>query len=463
VTLRLLAALLACCAAAAAAQKVDKPLDLQPVPHTPIADGFTIATVGDMIYLRPMLATLEARSPAMLKLLRDADLTFGNFETNIFDLSTFKGSPQAEAGGTWMFGAPGVPADAKAMGFDMVGMANNHSTDWGVEGMIETADRLDAAGIVHAGADRTLSAARAPRYFDGAKGRIGLVSASSSFTPMSRAADPVGDVPGRAGMNAIRSTRTILLPAAQMDALATVATAAGGKNGRTGDEVELSGLRYRASPDGKSGYSYRINPVDLAANLRSVRQASENGNFTIFSLHNHEPGNESQTPADFAPVLAHQAIDAGADIVVGHGPHQLRGIEIYHGKPIFYSLGNFALMNNSLDQIPADMYDQFDVEPSLKMTIPELVFARNAQAYSNPFFLEAVIAVSRFAGGQMQEIRLYPLDLGKDEKGAGQGVPRLAEPAFARRVLERLQVLSAPFGTTIAIENGIGIIRAGRP
>ena len=46
-------------------------------------------------------------------------------------------------------------------------------------------------------------------------------------------------------------------------------------------------------------------------------------------------------PPDFLIELAHKSIDSGADAFVGHGPHLLRGIEIYKGKPIFYDLGEF--------------------------------------------------------------------------------------------------------------------------
>ncbi len=71
--------------------------------------------------------------------------------------------------------------------------------------------------------------------------------------------------------------------------------------------------------------------------LRILRRADVTfGNFTAFSLHNHEPGNAFQTPANFAQGLAHQVSDAGANVYVGHGPHQLRGIEIYRGEPIFF-------------------------------------------------------------------------------------------------------------------------------
>lgn len=425
----------------------------------PVADDFTLALAGDLIYLRPMLATLEARSPDLLALLRDADVTFGNFETNILDLNDFSGAPQAESGGTWMFGAPGIPADVKAMGFDIVGMANNHATDWGVEGMRETNHRLDAVGLVHAGTGNTLAAARAPRYVDTAGGRVGLVSTTSSFTPMSRAADAAGTVPGRAGVNALRTARDILVAPEALAQIETVAKLSGGKNGRKGDHIELFGARYAKGQAGMVGYRFKPNAADLAGNLRSIRQAHQNGNLTLFSIHNHEPGNEHQQPADFARPLAHAAIDAGADAYLGHGPHQLRGIEIYKCRPIFYSLGNFAMMNNSLDDVPADMYDQLEKSTTAGLTTPELLAGRNAKDFSNPNFFESVVATVRYRGNRAVEVRLHPIELGLKSRAADKGVPRIADAATGRRILARLQTLSAAYGTTIAIEGGVGVIR----
>jgi hypothetical protein len=203
---------------------------------------------------------------------------------------------------------------------------------------------------------------------------------------------------------------------------------------------------------------YITNARDVKANLTSVRQAHQNGNFVAFSLHNHEPGNGSQVPAPFAVDFARKVIDAGADAFVGHGPHQLRGIEIYKGKPIFYSLGNFAMMNNSLDAMPADIYDQYDANPAAT-TAPELLQSRNERSFSDPNLYESLIAVSRYVGGNVAEIRLYPIDLGVSIQGAAKGVPGLADATVGRRILERMQRLSEPLGTKIAIENGVGVIR----
>ena len=424
------------------------------VPSTPVAGDFSFAAVGDLIYLRPMLATIEKQSPDMLRILRGADVTFGNFETTALDLKTFKGSPQAESGGTWMLADPAVPGDVARMGFDIVGHANNHTTDWGVEGMAETLDLLDAAHLVHAGTGRNMTAARAPAYHDGPSGRVGLISATTSFTPMSPASDPLGKVPGRGGANTIRSTEIGLVSEAD---LATFARLTGTKPGAA---VKIKGREFRATatPVAPMKIEYDLNQKDVNANLLAVRQAKQNGNFVVFSLHNHEPGNASQIVANFAQPLAHQAIDAGADVYVGHGPHQLRGIEIYKGKPIFYSLGNFAMMNNSLDDLPADMYDQFGIAPG-SATAPELLQARGAKEFGDPNLYETVIAVSQFKDGRLSEIRLHPIDLGVDAQGAGKGVPHMADAVVGARILERLQRLSQPYGTQIAIERGVGIIR----
>ncbi len=434
-----------------------------PVPTTPIGDDFTLAAVGDLIYLRPMLATLAARSPDMVRLLRDADVTFGNFETTVLDLATTKAVAQAESGGTWMLADPRVPEDVAALGFDVVSHANNHSTDWGVEGMAETGKRLTDAKLVWSGTGVNMTAARAPRYLDVAKGRVAIVSATSTFTPMSRASDAVGEVAGRPGVNSLRTVRTALVTAQEFAALATIAAKSPLRtDGRKGDAVTLFGNRFAPGATGGKhlDYRYAMNAGDLSENLRAIRQAKQNGNFVIYSVHNHEPGNDFQEPADFAIELARKAIDAGADAYMGHGPHQLRGIEIYKGKPIFYSLGNFAMMNNSLDVVAPDMYDQFGVSPE-SGTVPELLQARNERTFSNPNLYESVIAVSRYSGGQLAEIKLYPIDLGVEIKGADRGVPRMASRAHGDRILERLRALSAPLGTTIRIENGVGYIRIG--
>jgi poly-gamma-glutamate synthesis protein (capsule biosynthesis protein) len=431
-------------------------MKLQPatVPSNPIEGSFTFAAVGDLIYTRPILNAIEARSPEMLRILRSADATFGNLEETVLDLHGFAGSPQAESGGTWLIAPPQVIDDVKAMGFDLLATANNHATDWGVEGMTRTIELLSEAKIAHAGTGANLARARLPAYADTARGRVGLVAATSTFTPMSRAADPLGGVPGRPGVNAVRTKQVGLVTA---DDLAVLQRLSGVELPKP---AKLGNLEFRAAEvaAGKIRIEYQPNERDVAGNALAVRQAKQNSNFVVFSLHNHEPGNESQTPADFAVPFAHEMIDAGADVFVGHGPHQLRGIEIYKGKPIFYSLGNLFMTNGYLDEAPADLYEQYEIDPKTT-TLPEVLNARKEFAAAENY--EAVIATNCFRDGKFVEARLYPVDLGSGSSGADRGVARMADPVTGQHILERLKRLSQPLGTNITIDHGVGIIRVG--
>ena len=63
--------------------------------------------------------------------------------------------------------------------------------------------------------------------------------------------------------------------------------------------------------------------------------------------------------------------------------------------------------------------------------------------------------------GTFAEIKLYPIELNLASADRNKGIPRLAPPALANKVLAQLRDLSAPLGTIVTIENGVGVIRSG--
>ena len=430
-----------------------------------IANGFTLAAVGDLILNQPESRLQSPRFQAALRILRHADAAFGNFEGSAIRLSRFKGYPAAENGGAWLIDSPAVPGDIKKMGIGLVSRANNHATDWGFAGMRETDRRLDRAGIVHAGTGASLGAALAPHFLSTRAGRVGLVSIASSFTPLSRAMDALGAAPARPGLNALRTTSWYDLPPGLFQRLRRLrkAIVAGlpaaeraqmpkQKKGR----LNFFGRNFR--PGKSIALRYKMNPGDLHGFLMAIRQAKENSDFVIATIHAHDPGNWSQQPPDFLPRLAHDAINAGADEFIGHGPHQLRGIEIYRGKPIFYSLGNFFFQSSMESPVGPDEYEIWKLNPA-KTTDEEQNAALDKKWFTGRRWYESVIAVSRFENGHVSEIRLFPVTLSALRRAADRGLPRLARPAEAQRILTRLQRLSAPFHTTIAIMGSVGVIR----
>ena len=438
-------------------------LSQQPVSpslRSSIADGFTLAAVGDIIMANPESANADPGFQAQLKILRGADAAFGNFEDTAIDIRHFRGSPQAENGGAWPVASPLVPGDLKKMGFSMVNRANNHATDWGVRGMAETDHLLDQAGIVHAGTGDNMATARAPQYLETPEGRVALVGMASTFTPMSVAADPAGMIPGRGGVDALRTTRSVLVTRDIMQSLVKLhnllPSPPEGPVSDTPHRLSLLGTRFELSDH--VSLRYEMNQADLADILRNIREGKESSDFLIATIHCHESGQRLADPPKFLVKLAHGAIDNGADAFISQGPHLLRGIEIYRGKPIFYSLGDYFFELHEQQVILPSVYAAFDFDPRAG-TPAELESLRISRLLGRPGFWISVIAVSTFRRGQASEIRLYPIDLGRHRRPSQSGVPRLASADAARSILEQLSLESESFGTHIRIEDNVGIIR----
>ncbi|MEI9414038.1 CapA family protein [Mesorhizobium sp. Cs1321R2N1] len=432
---------------------------------TNVADGFTMAAVGDLLYARPVARGNHPGFADVLRTLHGTDVTFGNLETNILDVRS-KGYPEAEYGGAYLIGAPELGADLKAMGFNLVSRANNHTLDWSVEGMRETSRALEEQGIVHAGAGENLAQAGAARFLETARGRVALVSFAATFTPMSRACNPAGEAPGRPGLNALRLAKSIVVPPEMLENLRQVREMLPwyASPPKDASRVAIGEVVFKAGE--KAGYSFEPNPRDVDDILRNVRRGKQFADFCIATNHGHEPGEFSREPADYEQAFARLTIDAGADAYINHAPHHVRGIEIYKGRPIFYGLGNF--FNQDLrTPVGADMFEAHGKDPRVD-TDAEVSAHEMAIGYPmsegfvplcDAVYYESVASVSRFEENQLAEIRLYPLELARTERFANRGVPRLAPALQARAILERLQMLSKPFGTQIDIENSVGLIR----
>lgn len=160
------------------------------------------------------------------------------------------------------------------------------------------------------------------------------------------------------------------------------------------------------------------------------------------------------------PTIARESIDQGADAFIGDGPHQLRGIEIYKGKPIYYSLGNFFFMENQQQPITRDEFEKDKIEP-MSMTEAEFMEHRRVHGvFKEQIWYESVVAVNRYdARGNLAEIFLHPIEMyWETERDADRGIPRIATGEDAQRILTRLQRLSRQYETKIDIHNDIGRI-----
>jgi poly-gamma-glutamate synthesis protein (capsule biosynthesis protein) len=451
--------LLSAIALAGAAAQEDapssNPQDFLKEPPRPasVKGRFTIISVGDLLYTAPQNGNGDPDMQKVLEIVRSGDVAIANQEGMAFDLKTFTGSA---FGPGQVYGEPGLARDYRAMGIDMVSTANNHGMDWGGEGQLASMKLLDDAGIAHAGGGRNLQEARGAGVFATPKGKVALVATASTFKPNALAQDPFQRAPARAG-NSLLRTRTInLVTREDMDKLIDIATSLASPlkpaPAAGAGQIEFGDAIYRIAA--KRGVQYDMNLFDEAGLLKSVRDAKRAADLVVFTIHAHETptgvDDDTPEPPGFLIDLFHNTIDAGADVVMGGGPHSLRGIEIYKGKPIFYGLAIFMFKPNIL--ISQETATQNAYPP---MPYPE---APDPRPTSPPIWYNSVMAATTFEGGKLREVRLYPIDL-LNTATKRRGVPHLAEGDKAREILETLQKDSAMFGTRIAIEGSVGVIR----
>ncbi len=164
-------------------------------------------------------------------------------------------------------------------------------------------------------------------------------------------------------------------------------------------------------------------------------------------------------PSDFLQEFAHKCIDAGADAIIGHGPHLLRPIEIYKNRPIFYSLGDFVIHNECIAYAPEEMYAKQNLTSDA--TMRDLFYDRSA-GYTRGLMrdhrmLESVIPYFEIEDDKLTYLELMPVELNFDKKKVWQ----MGNPRFSNQhgIIERLAEMSAAFGTKITIDDrGFGIV-----
>jgi hypothetical protein len=156
-------------------------------------------------------------------------------------------------------------------------------------------------------------------------------------------------------------------------------------------------------------------------------------------MHIHWGGLEEIDPAG-KQLIARAAVDAGADVILGHGPHLVNGIEFYKSKPIFYSIGNFAFQFNRA------AYTFF---PDVMKIVDRLT--KDTRLYES---MIARMVVS--PEGEFRRIELLPIEL------TPSGVPRFVTGARADAVLAKAGQLSASLGTTVTRNTWYSVVELPR-
>jgi poly-gamma-glutamate synthesis protein (capsule biosynthesis protein) len=372
--------------------------------------------------------------------------------------------------------------ELRDLNIKLLSFANNHTADFGGQGVIDTIEAADARGLLAGGIGRSLDEARAAKFLDTPKGRIGFVAASSTRAAEFLASAPGNGIAARAGLNPLRWGRAYVLPDAEFKQLRQIDEMLGTAAARR----EVAGVEVMRDPGpdkfsfgsifegslqiergAKPEVRYFLDERDCQAIVDNVQDAANRADHVVVSLHCHEGTDEnwySPRAASFIEEFAHRVIDAGASAFFGHGPHMLRGIECYKGAPIFYSLGSLMMEFEAGEQLMTpEMYDGFGFKanplPSrLHMSRVADASGKRIGFYGDARFSKGCIALCDFEEGGTK-VTLVPLDLDLNRKRpAERGLPAYPTRELGREIARDMARMSEYYGTRIEYDDATDTI-----
>jgi poly-gamma-glutamate capsule biosynthesis protein CapA/YwtB (metallophosphatase superfamily) len=342
--------------------------------------GWLLYAVGDVAPDRddPRECFARARDE-----LRRADIAFCQLEVNL----TERGVRLPQVRHTHRARASTAHA-IKDAGFSVVSFAGNHCLDWGPEGLHDTLQNLRAAQLEAVGAGADIVQARKPVVIEKPGLRVAFL-AYCSILPAHYWADV--HRPGCAPMRAF----TIYEPI----------------------EPDQPGTPARVHT-----YAHREDLDALRADIAAARSRAD---VVVVSLHwgiHFVPA----VIADYQREVGHAAIDAGADLILGHHAHILKGVEVYRGKTIFHSLGNFAV-DLRMDKAHAESKGFKEIQVLHPDWVPDFDSLYNFPPESRM----TMIASARLTPQGVSQVGFLPAYINRD---AQPEIVRAGDPRFAQIV-----------------------------
>lgn len=363
-----------------------------------IPKKLTMLAVGDLIFDTPEPESLSA---LVEPVLRSAEVVVGQLEV----VFTARGERQYTE-------VPAPPCDPKnletlaAAHFNVVTLAGNHIWDSGTPGIEDTIAGLRGYGIAFTGAGMNIAEARRPAVIERNGTRIGFL-AYNCIGPKDSWATP--DKPGCAYVNVLTHYE-----------------------------------QDHATPASPPNVYTFAEPSSLQAMVDDIKELRQLCGVLVVALHKGFPHTPVKV-AMYEQQLSYAAVDAGADVILGHHAHILKGIELYRGKPIFHGLGNFITVTRALTEAPS-----WDLEQWIKRRKELFGFEPDPEYPTYPFHPEAkqtIIAKCLIDGESVYRVSYLPCLINK------QGQPEiLRNDERGRQVFEYIERITREAGLNARFE-----------
>ncbi|WP_025681346.1 CapA family protein [Paenibacillus massiliensis] len=429
---------------------------------------------GDALFSSSNL--YKTMDPKLVALLNEADEVFTNAEF----VTPRKNTAPASGRGYQTSVRPKALDEFKHLNIRYISFANNHTGDYGVEGIVDTIEEAEQRELIPLGVGLSLHDARKPVFIDTPDGRIAIITIDVTRSEVFAASNPGNGVPARPGVNPLRWSRTYVVNNQDFDSLKEISQRIGiassmeeGKKIETFKSKSENHFEFGSLFEGyltfEKGDDPRVKTTahegDQQEILRSIRDAKERSDFVFISLHTHEGENEnwySDYPAEFIQTFAHQAIDAGASCVFGHGAHFTRGIELYHGQPIFYNIGSLFMEFEAGESIispemfTAYGYPEHEAPSTLHKNRTKDSEGNWQGFYSDRKFSENFLITFDLSVEEKRfDYELIPIDLQLTHPiVTKRGLPVLASKDATKSLVERLNAISKErYNTEIVYQN----------
>ena len=202
-----------------------------------------------------------------------------------------------------------------------------------------------------------------------------------------------------------------------------------------------------------------VNETDMKRIADAIAEARFMADYVVVAMHTHELCGKSKETVDPVSIeFSKKCIDAGADAVIGTGPHLLRPMEIYRGKPIFYCLGDFIIQLETILKAPDGMFEKQKLDGNSRLDVlfnARSDFGKRGLSY-NPVMYESVIPYWESENGELTKMTFLPIEEQFALPRSRGGWPRWNTK---NGILERFAEMCRPYGVEISIENGTGSLK----